>query len=257
LSVTAGVKLERSSYSGVEILPNLRIAWQPAPNHLLWAAVSRAVRTPSRIDRDLAGGGIIVPAPDFQSEKLVAFEAGYRGQPSSRTSFSLSVFFNLYDDIRTAAFIGNPFPAQLGNNLTGHTYGLEAWGSWQALPWWRLSAGLALLGKDFWLETGTTDISGAASLGDDPSYQLLLRSSMNLRPSLLLDIGLRVVDGLETPATPGYVEGEARLGWLVSDRVELFVAGTNLIHRTHAESNDDGRGQLVERSVLMGARLRF
>jgi iron complex outermembrane receptor protein len=51
LSVTAGVKIERSSFSGLEVLPNLRIAFQPNDDTLLWAAVSQGVRTPSRADR--------------------------------------------------------------------------------------------------------------------------------------------------------------------------------------------------------------
>ncbi len=257
LSLTAGIKLERSSFSGVELLPNLRIAWHPRPTHLIWAAVSRAVRTPSRIDRNLVAPPILVAATQFRSEKLIAFEAGYRGQPSDTTSLSISLFYNLYDDIRTAEFIGNPLPVRLSNNLTGHTYGLEAWGNWQALPWWRLSAGVALLGKDFRLETGTSDTTGAAALGDDPNYQLLLRSSMNLGDSVMLDVGLRAVDGLATPATDSYVEADARLGWTVSDTLELFVAGNNLLHRTHAESNDGNRAQLAERSVHAGTRIRF
>lgn len=257
LSLIAGVKVERSSFSGFEILPNLRLAWQPNGRNLLWAAVSRAERTPSRIDRDLSAAGILIPATDFQSERLIAFEAGYRGQPSANTSFSLSLFYNLYDRIRTAAFVGNPLPVQLQNNLVGHTYGLEAWGNWQPLPWWRLSAGLSLLGKRFHLSAGASDITGNAALGDDPGYQVLLRSTMNLRPSVTFDAGLRAVGGLETPDIPAYVEADARLGWRVADHVELFAAGNNLLHRTHAESNDINRGQLAERSVNAGARLRF
>jgi iron complex outermembrane receptor protein len=257
LSLIAGVKLERSSFSGAEVLPNFRIAWHPNADNLLWTAVSRAVRTPSRIDRDLSGPPVLVPAADFRSEKLIAFEAGYRGQPTSNTTLSISVFYNLYDDIRTAELIGNPLPARLSNNLTGHTYGLEAWGSWQALNWWRLSAGVSLLSKHFHLEPGTTDISGAAALGEDPGHQFLLRSSMNLRPNVAFEAGLRAVGGLKTPSTGSYIEADARLGWTVSPRIELFVSGNNLLHRVHAESNDPNRGQLAERSVLAGSRLRF
>lgn len=257
LSLTLGLKLERSSFSGVELLPNLRLAWQPDPSHLLWGAVSRAVRTPSRIDRNLIASPFLVAATEFRSEKLIAFEAGYRGQPTSTTSVSVSAFFNLYDDIRTAEIIAIPVQVRLSNSLTGHTYGVEAWGNWQALPWWRLSAGINLLGKSFRLEPGATDTTGAAALGDDPSYQVLLRSSMNLGESVTLDLGLRAVDGLETPAIPAYVEAETRLGWRIGDQLELFVAGSNLFRRTHAESNDPNRAQLAERSVHLGTRLRF
>lgn len=257
LSVTAGLKVEDSSHSGLELLPNLRVAWHPTPGHLLWAAVSRAVRTPSRIDRDLVAAPFLVAANEFRSEKLVAFEAGYRGQPTGTTSLSISFFYNLYDDIRTAEFVGTPFPVRLSNNLTGHSYGVEAWGNWQALPWWRLSAGASLLSKHFHLEQGTTDTTNAAALGDDPNYQLQLRSSMNLTEAVTLDVGLRAVDGLETPDIPAYVEADARFGWRLSEHLELFVAGNNLLHRTHAESNDINRAQLAERSVHAGTRIRF
>jgi iron complex outermembrane recepter protein len=257
LSLIAGLKVERSSFSGVELLPNLRLAWQPNARNLVWAAASRAVRTPSRIDRDLTAAGVLVRADDFRSERLIAFEAGYRGQPSRNTSFSLSLFYNLYDGIRSGAFIGNPLPVQLGNDFVGHTYGLEAWGNLQALPWWRLSAGLSLLHKDFHLRAGGSDITGAAALGDDPDYQLMLRSAMTLRPNLVLDASLRAVGGLDAPPIPAYAEADVRLGWRVLEHVELFAAGTNLLHRTHAESNDANRGQLAERSAMVGTRLRF
>ena len=118
LSLIAGLKAEETSFTGIELLPNLRIAWQPSERALLWAAVSRAVRTPSRIDRQLEFLPLLAPGTGFVSEKLVAFEAGYRGQPTARTTLSVSVFFNLYDDLRTAEFQpgGGP-PIQLMNGI--------------------------------------------------------------------------------------------------------------------------------------------
>ena len=70
--------MESSSYTGVQLLPNLRLAWQPGARSLLWASVARAVRTPSRIDRDLTAPVLVARASQFASEKLTAFEAGYR-----------------------------------------------------------------------------------------------------------------------------------------------------------------------------------
>jgi iron complex outermembrane receptor protein len=148
LALTAGVKLEQSSFSGLEIPPNLRLAWQPAEKTLFWSAVSRAVRTPSRIDRNLQALPFLAPATEFKSETLTAIEAGYRGQPTNSTSLSVSLFYNIYDDLRTTEFRPDGV-VMLANSLKGTTYGIEAWATQQLAPWWRLKLGLATLAKDF------------------------------------------------------------------------------------------------------------
>jgi iron complex outermembrane receptor protein len=260
VTVIAGVKLEASSFTGVQVLPNLRLAWQPNDMTLLWASASRAVRTPSRIDRDLMAPGVVLSAPDFRSEKLIAFEAGYRGQPGRSTSFSVSLFYNLYRDIRSARALGVAptfVPLQLTNDLRGHTYGLEAWGTQQVLPWWRLSAGAAWLRKRFHGAPGIIDFTGGAALGDDPRYQLMARSQMTLPHGVTFDAGVRAVDRLANPHIDGYVEADARLAWKAGERIELFVAGDNLLHDSHFESNDTARAQLVPRMIYGGARLTF
>jgi iron complex outermembrane receptor protein len=257
LSVIAGIKLEGSTFSGVQVLPNLRIAWQPSNRATLWAAVSRAVRTPSRIDRDLMAPGLLATAPDFTSEKLTAFEAGYRGQPTSSTTLSLSTYYNIYRDLRSITLIGNPFPLQIANDLRGHTYGVEAWATQQIAPWWRLSAGASWLKKEFDVRPGAVDFSAGASLGHDPDYQVSLRSQVTLPQGVRFDLGLRAVDGLESPDIQGYAEADARVGWDVSKRVELYLAGENLLHDSHLESNDLQRAQRIPRTIYAGSRLRF
>ena len=132
LKLTLGIKGEYNSYSGFDPLPNLRLAWQVDDHSLLWGAVSRAVRTPSRIDRELQGGGILIPAPNFQSEKLTAYELGFRAQPLDRLSVSIATFYNVYDDIRTDNSVSSTavIPVRLGNGLTGTSYGVEAWATY-------------------------------------------------------------------------------------------------------------------------------
>ena len=44
---------------------------------------------------------------------------------------------------------------------------------------------------------------------------------------------------------------------MVTDRVELYVTGDNLLHATHLESNDPIRTQPIERMVSLGTRLKF
>jgi iron complex outermembrane receptor protein len=258
VSVTTGVKLERSSFSGLQLLPNLRLGWQPSDKALFWGSVSRAVRTPSRIDRFLTAPGFLSKAPDFRGEKLTAFEAGYRGQPTDTTSLSVSLFYNRYDDLRSLDFItGNVLPVQLMNDIEGRSYGVEAWATQQLTGWWRLSAGGAWLHKAFKVTDGERDISSGASLGRDPVYQLQLRSQMNLPHGIVFDADVRAVDDLEAPHIDGYVEAGARVGIAVADNVELYVAGENLLHASHFESNDVQRTQRIARSVYFGTRLRF
>jgi iron complex outermembrane receptor protein len=257
LDLIAGLKLERSSFSGVQFLPNLRVAWRPGEHSLLWGSVSRAVRTPSRIDRQLVFLPILAQADDFQSEKLIAFEAGYRGQPTSSTSLSVSVFYNLYDDIRTTEFIGNPLPISLRNSLKGSTYGVEAWAIHQLTGWWRASLGGIALRKDFRVKNGAVDIASRASLGADPDVQIIGRSQMDLPGRLQLDLEMRGMDDLNDSDVGGYVEAEAKLNWHATDRLDFYVAGNNLLHARHAESIDPSRAQLSQRSVYVGSRVRF
>ena len=257
LALTAGVKIERSTFSGWELLPNLRLAWQPTTEHLVWTAVSRAVRTPSRIDRQLQALPLLAPAPAFESEKLTAFELGYRGAPARDLMLSVTAFANRYDDIRTTEFTGNPFPIMLRNGYKGWTWGVEAWGSAQVTRWWRAGLGLATLKKDLEVVDGRTDLSRRNALGNDPRWQVRASSHFSLAPRLELTVNGRAVGRIEMdPEIGGYAEVDGRLAYQASEAIELFVAGRNLLHRTHREHND-GAAQLARRSLFAGARLRI
>ena len=261
LSLIAGVKAEETSFTGLQFLPNLRLAWHPNEQTLLWAAVSRAVRTPSRIDRQLeflpllAGG-------NFQSEKLIAFEAGYRGQPTRRTSLSVSLFLNRYDDIRTTEFQpGGALPIQLMNGLEGHSYGIEAWSATQLTPWLRVNLGLSTVWKDFHEKPGHADLAQRDELGHDPNLQLFARAELNPVERLRMSFGVRRIgaldDSVSEPPIRAYVEADANLSYRLTEALELYVAGNNLLHRTHLESNDTQRVKLAQRSIYAGARVRF
>jgi iron complex outermembrane receptor protein len=256
LSVIAGVKLERSSFSGLEVLPNLRLAWQPNDRNLWWAAVSRAVRTPSRIDRQLQALPLLAPAPEFQSEKLIAVEAGYRGQPSHWANISVNGFVNFYGDLRTTEFVDGHF--MLENGAEGRTYGIEAWGTAQLLPNWRLSLGATTLWKDLHDKPGHKELIPRNARGADPKWQLTGRSDLDITPRLQFSIDARAVAKLEqTPEIPGYVEAGAQLSYQLTRRIDLFVDGRNLLHHTHYESDDPGAAQLARRTIYGGARARF
>jgi iron complex outermembrane receptor protein len=223
LRLTAGLKVENSSFSNLDFLPDLRLAWDVADKHLLWTSISRAVRTPSKIDRELMAPGILLPAPRFRPEKLTAFEVGYRGEPMDRLSLSASFYYNQYDDIRTT--FADPvtiIPVQLRNGITGDAYGVEAWGKYGMTDWWRLNFGFSWVQRLQGLKPGRNDFSNGQALGQDPSHQVQLRSEMNPFEDWEFDAGLRVIGHVKmrNPATGAtrvvlgsYMEGDARIGW--------------------------------------------
>lgn len=259
VALVMGLKIENSTFSGVEFLPNARLAWQLDDVNLVWAAVSRAVRTPSRIDRELVNLPILAPATGFESEKLVALEAGYRGQILNKLNFSANLFYNIYDDLRSTELSqGGTLPIRLANGIKGSSYGLEAWSTAQVAPPVRLQFGIATLWKNFEVKDGRVDLAELDSVGDDPEYHLQARAFVDLAERWTLNVGSRYIGAIDTePRIGAYVEADAQLTFRAGDAVELFVAGTNLLHERHLESNDVKRGQAVERSVFAGSRLRF
>ncbi|NUQ17255.1 MAG: TonB-dependent receptor [Sphingomonas sp.] len=258
LSLIAGVKFEKSSFVGWQVLPNLRLAYRPNDRSLLWAAISRAVRTPSRIDRDLEFLPIVAPSTQFDSEKVTALEAGYRGEPATWLTLSVNLFYNFYTDLRTTEVTQLPGnPIELLNGRRGQTYGIEAWGKAQLTPWWRVSLGATTLHKNFHVIDNRVDLFPRNSLGADPHWQVIGSSDMDLTPKLKLRLDVRGVGALDLPPrVPGYVDTGANLSYDLSRRIELFVAARNLLHHTHLE-NGDPSAQLVKRSVYAGSRIRF
>lgn len=257
LDLIAGLKLEHSTFAGLEILPNVRLAWRPSNYTFLWSSVSRAVRSPTRIDRDLNNLPILATADNFNSEKLWAFEAGYRGTFSPRSNLSINIFYNLYDDLRTTELTAGALPIRLSNGLRGNSWGVEVWATHQLASWWQLKVGVATLSKNFKQKDGHSDITSGAALGNDPSYRLIARSQIDLTPDVDLDFGIRAIDDLKRPAVSSYIEADARIGWRISNNLEFFVAAMNMLREKHDESAYRNGGQLEERSIYAGTRVRF
>jgi iron complex outermembrane receptor protein len=254
-----GMKVEDGAYLGAEVLPSARLSWEPSEAAMVWAAVSRAVRAPTPFDRDVVevvnGARFLTGGPDYQSEKLTAYEIGLRGQPSAKASFSVSAYYNVYDDLRSVEFSPvTVLPLRWGNGMKGHTYGLEAWGEYRATPWWRLAGGYSTLRKRLKFEPGSSGLLSLAQAGDDPRHQASLKSSMDLGPAVTLDAAVRYVGALPDPRIPSYVQLDGRVAWNVSDRVQLSLSGRNLLHDRRQEFPE---GAYIPRSVFVDMQLRF
>ena len=259
--LTVGLKAENDPYSGVSLMPNLRLSWKPGADVLLWAGASRAVRTPTPFEEDIVGANrsfaFLLGNPDFRREEVTAWEAGWRGQVATRATASVSVFYNVYDDLRTLEFPPPTLvPAHWGNEIAGHAYGVEAWGSYAVNDGWQLGAGFTVLRQQLHITPGSTTLLAPSQAGNDPVRQGFIRSMMNFSDRWTLYADLRGVSALPDPRSPGYVELDARLGWRVSGKLELSLSGFNLLHSWHQEYAFP-YGDRIERSVSLDARLTF
>ncbi len=279
--LTLGTKLEHNDFSGFEVQPSVRLAWLPRDKHTLWSAVSRAVRVPTRFERDVrvdasdpAGNPVIrlVGNDDFESEELIAYEAGYRWQPLDKLSLDLALFYNDYDKL-AAVELGTPFldpdtgqtiiPVESQNMMHGHTAGAELQVEWQPVEGWRLSANYSYIDMD--LTPEGLDINRNERLeGSTPRNLAGLRSLLSLGQRFELDAQLRYQSRiLTTPLTlagegvDAYTELDLRLGWRASDQWMFSLMGQNLLHDEHPEFGPlDSRGNL-ERAVYLKAEWRL
>lgn len=259
LKLTLGGKLERNSYTGNEFLPNARLAWALAPDHLAWVAASRAVRTPSRIDKDFftpaAAPFGIAGGPGFQSEVAKVFEMGYRAQPTSALYYSFTLYRHEFERLRSLD--AGPGGATFNNNFEGHTNGLAGWGSYRVRDNWRIDASFVHQRSRFSARAGTAPLGGVASLGNDPESRWTLGSAFDLGRGHEIDLSIRHVGALPSPAVPSYTTVDARWGWHVRSGVELSLAVRNLADPKHPEWGSPASRAEFKRSVFVKATWRL
>ena len=240
LAASIGAKIEHNDYTGVELQPSGRVSWRMSPASTLWAAVSRALRTPSRIDREFYAPGqppyLLAGGPGFHSEEELAYELGYRVQHEA-LAVSLASFYNHYHGLRSLERTNPPaaFPVVIGNGQEGESYGAELTADYRVTDRWRLRAGYTELRIHVWPNSTSTDTSRGNSENHTPSHQFSLQSSADLPAHLHLDGGFRYVSEIANQQVPGYAELDTRLTWQPTANLDLSVVGQNLLHRRHVE----------------------
>lgn len=278
LFLTLGSKFEHNDYSGFEVQPSGRLLWKPSPSQALWGSIARAVRTPSRLEHDSSLTGLTNPNSTpptfirlsgkddlFDSERVIAYEIGYRTQPMHRLSFDAAAFYNRYTHLLSlqpgAPFIESipPDPDRViapffyENRVDGHTYGVELMSDWQVREWWRVNVIYTFLQIDLNQASSSVDPFRivASTEGTNPLQQAGLRSVMDLPGGWELDGFLRYVDRLSSQSIEQYYNLDLRVGWHPTQKVELAVVGQNLLDNHHPEFNGGSAGFTeVERGVF-------
>lgn len=261
LRLTLGARAERNDYTGTEWLPNVRLAWKPAPDHLWWASAARTVRAPSRLDNDAYIPAkppfILYGDTGFRAETARVLELGYRGRPLPSLRVAATVFRGRYDHLRTQELAASNTQVYYGNGMRGQVSGAEAWGLLQATPWLRLQGGLTLLQPRLQLRPGSRDTgdSVAAASGAMPRRTWRLRAAADLPRNTELDVTLRHVSQLDTPAVPAYTTADLRLGTRLGPDAEIALVVQNL-GGGHGEFGPVETRTQVGRSLLLQLRLR-
>jgi iron complex outermembrane receptor protein len=263
LTLTAGSKLEHNNYTGFEYQPNVRLLFTPTEKFSAWGSVARAVRIPDRVNEDIHDDIFALPSPvafvrltgnhHLISERLIAYEGGFRTLLHPRFYVSASGFYNAYRNIialsglTPTAAPTPPFPpgallfdVQYINGIHGSTKGAEIAPDLQVASFCRIRSGISYLNIDLKNEPGVTNkLTLTSLLGSSPKYQAFIQSEVNLPHHFEFDPSFRYVDSLPAQSVRAYTTADARIGWNPTKRFSLSVTGQNLFQPHHAEFGID------------------
>ncbi len=257
LQMTCGSKLEYNDYTGFEYQPSVRFLWTPHELHSVWTALSRAVRTPARANTDIRINFATIPGNmamailgdnNFDSEKVVAYEIGYRYKPETHLSIDTAAFFNSYDNLLTSepgALFFDPtpiphmvIPFYMGNKMDGHSYGVELVATWNLTNRWKITANYSYLQIQLHADSSTMPSDNEDAEGASPHNQFHLKSCIDLPHSFEFDQSIYYVDNLTTLNVPNYVRMDLRLAWRPKKNIEVSICGQNLLENRHQEFTD-------------------
>lgn len=271
--ITLGTKLEHNDYTDFEWQPSARIMWSLNANHSLWGAMSRSVRTPSRLehDSDVNAGAFLLPPQqggflsfvrligneETESETVFSYETGYRGRLGDNLFVDLSMYYNKYKDLITGVPGGAPFleqtltggriilPIQVDNGMDGETYGAEISCGWSVSDWWRLTGGFT------WFHFNALNIGDSQegrqgfSENENANHLFSLVSYMDLPGNFEVNTTLYAVDALDELDIDSHIRLDLNVGWHPTENLTLTAGGRNLFNDSHQEFSETMDGILA------------
>lgn len=288
LTLTSGIKFERNDFSGWEYQPSVRLAWTPNDDNTMWAAISKAARTPSLFYED---GTLNIAGTPFgkdqilvtlqgqsepqEAEDLYAYELGYRTKIRENVAIDTSVFYHDFENLLGTAIPSAPTPVTLGGrpalavipdfnyDFSADLYGVETTVTILPTENWTLEASYTFQ-KTHLPSLGVPN--SAANTGKTtPDDWATLRSLINITPTIDFDGILRYVDSFPANFTnsdvriPSYLQLDLHLAWRPWDDTELSLAARNLLDDSQLEFVDEFSqvGVLNPRAVLGKIQYRF
>ena len=253
-----GTKLDHNTYTDFEVQPSARLWWTPGDHNTLWAAISRPVRHPTRLERDgfvaLAVAetepGVFVPLgaegnPDLESERLVAYELGYRRRLTGDVTLDVAAFYNDYTQL---IFLPSTVLGQWSDEGSGEAYGAEVAATWRPTTYWKL------VGSYAYVDVLIHGPILPQDEGNSPVNQFKARSYLDVTDDLELNSAIYYVDRLPTADADPYVRFDVGVTWRARDNLELSMWGQNLLEESHREASSTVE---VERAGFVEMTVRF
>jgi len=280
LSLTLGSKALKTNFTGLEFQPSIRLLYTPSEKHTIWASFTHAIRTDSRVERELFLSSFLGyangveyfsrfnPNPAFADEQLNGYELGYRTLLAKNLYMDIAGFVNHYHNLISEDLQGAPYletslpfpdsnptpphfllPAQFRNDLYGDTKGFEIAPEWRPVDFWRLRATYSYLDMTL---TQTPKVSlgvGPSTVdGSSPRHEATVTSALDMGKRFQVDLTYRYVSALPAQSAPAYSTGDARIAWRFSRHLEFAAVGRDLFQPFHIEYGDTGGPVAVQRS---------
>jgi len=297
LKLTLGSKFEHNPVTQFEIQPNIGLSWSPSDTHTVWGSIARAVRTPNWIEQNVQFQGYLSPPldptqpvspvnpvalisingnPRMTTEKLLAFQLGWRANWQRTFDTDLNLYYYNYDDVRSynngslrmdTLFSGYVvLPIKIENYGFSKIYGGELSANWQVSDAWKLRASYSYSREEIGISDTSPSITYVTSAGNYPVNNASLWSQLQLASDWTLDLNWRFVGGksnsvfsYNTLPTKSYHELDARLAWQLSKDVEFALIGRNLLESVHFEANSyyQSIATGVQREVYFSVKWQF
>lgn len=249
--LTFGMQVENNHYTGIEVQPSVRTTWSPHPSGLIWASVSRAVRTPS-LEEMHYEDYYHLKNKDFKAETLIAYEIGTRWQIGEYANIDLAAFYNDYDEAQSIYVDPTTYIDYFDNDAEGKANGVELAVDLQPLENWRLRTAYAYLDGRFVDQSSKADHRTNTRA---PRHLFNMRSYFDITDRLEFDAGVYLVeDFAEKHSDRDYMRGDARLGYHPTDDIEIAVGIQNMGSPHYSEYSDTSK---IRRTLFLQLTYEF
>jgi len=242
LFFTLGSKFEYNDFTHSNIQPTARISYIINKTKHLWAAVSKAVRQPTRWEDGFsriyhARGAKIYGNQNFDNEKTTSYELGYKSHPFKILSYDLTAFYNDYDNLRGLIYDDNTGNLNLNNSAKGESYGFEVSANYDPTNKLRLALNYSFIRIS--LHPGALTDQSEYFEDMTPYNQLGIMAYYNINSKLRFDNHLYYNDNLSDDFlevdADSYIRFDSNISYKLLKGLEVSLIGQNLTDSRHNE----------------------